>query len=371
MLNLSFKLNTFKRQIKRHISLLKMFRKIITIIIEKQSSLATRKKNSSTNNWTIILILLISFHKFHRYDTLCDKTAKKNAFWHDLLCRWIDKIVTFKNMKFFNAINFRWRVLHFWKRINYFKRHFKHRRWNFFFQIRVIFINRDHRFQAYTSKKIVIIIQSMINWQHFYFQDIEHVRNDHEMIIIENVNYEISFDVLFRRSNVYLNRDYDDENDEKTFIDAEIYIRRIYHFKSKILRLICRLHFIKKNWKLIISIENILKFFSLFSFSLYRIFFIDVFDIHRNMYQFLKFFYLIFANFFYEERRKLTIVFILIFDFHDAILNNVVKKIVNSFKSSIEIFISKSMKKWSKCVHMLWLWSMTCRNKLKTKIFTL
>ena len=67
------------------------------------------------------------------------------------------------------------------------------------------------------------------------------------MIIIENVNYEISFDVLFRRSNVYLNRDYDDENDEKTFIDAEIYIRRIYHFKSKILRLICRLHFIKKN----------------------------------------------------------------------------------------------------------------------------
>ena len=44
MLNLSLKLNIFKRQIKRHIFLLKMFRKIITIIIEKQSSLATRKK---------------------------------------------------------------------------------------------------------------------------------------------------------------------------------------------------------------------------------------------------------------------------------------------------------------------------------------
>ena len=51
MLNLSLKLNIFKRQIKRHIFLLKMFRKIITIIIEKQSSLATRKKkNSSTKN---------------------------------------------------------------------------------------------------------------------------------------------------------------------------------------------------------------------------------------------------------------------------------------------------------------------------------
>ena len=44
MLNLSFKLNIFKRQIKRHIFLLKMFRKIITIIIEKQSSFAIRKK---------------------------------------------------------------------------------------------------------------------------------------------------------------------------------------------------------------------------------------------------------------------------------------------------------------------------------------
>ena len=33
----------------------------------------------------------------------------------------------------------------------------------FFFQIRVIFINRDHRFQAYTSEEVVIIIQSMMN----------------------------------------------------------------------------------------------------------------------------------------------------------------------------------------------------------------
>ena len=44
ILNLSLKLNIFKRQIKRHISLLKVFRKIITIIIEKQSSFAIRKK---------------------------------------------------------------------------------------------------------------------------------------------------------------------------------------------------------------------------------------------------------------------------------------------------------------------------------------
>ena len=69
------------------------------------------------------------------------------------------------------------------------------------------------------------------------------------MIIIENVNYEIFFDDLFRRSNVYLNRDYDNKNNEKTFFDAEIYIKRIYNFNSKIFRSICRLHFIRKKNK--------------------------------------------------------------------------------------------------------------------------
>ena len=92
------------------------------------------------------------------------------------------------------------------------------------------------------------------------------------MIIIENVNYEISFDVLFRRSNVYLNRDYDDENDEKTFIDAKIYIRRIYNLKSKIFRSICRLHSIREEFKIdYFDREYVENFFFILNFF-YRIF---------------------------------------------------------------------------------------------------
>ena len=150
------------------------------------------------------------------------------------------------------------------------------------------------------------------------------------MIIIENVNYEIFFDDLFRRSNVYLNRDYDDENDEKTFFDAEIYIKRIYNFKSKIFRSICRLHFIRKKLKIDYFDRKYIEIFFCFQFFIVVFFFIDVFDVHRNMYRFLKIFYLIFANFFYEKRRKFANVFIFIFDFHETVFDDIVKK---NFKS--------------------------------------
>ena len=217
----------------------------------------------------------------------------------------------------------------------------------FFSQIRVIFINRDHRFQAYTSKKIVIIIQSMINWQHFYFQNIEHVRDDHEMIIIENVNYEISFDVLLRRSNVYLNRDYDDENDEETFVDAEIYIRRIYNLKSKIFRSICRLHSTREELKIdYFDREYVEDFFSALNFFLSYFLFINAFGVHRNMYRFLKVFYLISANLFYEKRRKLANVFTLTLDSHDATLDNVVKiffKFIRELDRNLNIEINEKM----------------------------
>ena len=42
--NLLLKLDNLKCQIKRYISLIKVFRKTISIIIEKQLSIATRKK---------------------------------------------------------------------------------------------------------------------------------------------------------------------------------------------------------------------------------------------------------------------------------------------------------------------------------------
>ena len=43
--NLLFKLNSLKHYVQRHISLLKLFRKILKIVIEKQSSLNEQKKN--------------------------------------------------------------------------------------------------------------------------------------------------------------------------------------------------------------------------------------------------------------------------------------------------------------------------------------
>ena len=47
--NLSLKLNILKRYVRRHISLLKLLRKILKIVIEKQSFLNERKKNQNIN----------------------------------------------------------------------------------------------------------------------------------------------------------------------------------------------------------------------------------------------------------------------------------------------------------------------------------
>ena len=47
--NLSLKLNILKRHVRRHISLLKLLRKALKVVIEKQSFLRERKKNQNIN----------------------------------------------------------------------------------------------------------------------------------------------------------------------------------------------------------------------------------------------------------------------------------------------------------------------------------
>ena len=89
-----------------------------------------------------------------------------------------------------------------------------------------------------------------------------------------------------------------------------------------------------------------LKFFFLFSIFHCRIFFIDVFDVYRNMYRFLKVFYLISANFFYEKRRKFANMFILIFDFHETIFDDVVNfffKSIRKFDRNLNFEINEKM----------------------------
>ena len=85
MLNLSFKLNIFKRQIRRHISLLKNFRKIITIIIEKQSSFATRKKKIRRQK----IERLFWYYWYHFIDfinTIFSTTKLREKMHFDMIC---------------------------------------------------------------------------------------------------------------------------------------------------------------------------------------------------------------------------------------------------------------------------------------------
>ena len=83
MLNLLFKLNIFKRQIKRHIFLLKIFKKIITIIIEKQSSFAIKKNRRQK---TKQLFWHYWYHFINFINTIFSTTKLRKKMHFDMIC---------------------------------------------------------------------------------------------------------------------------------------------------------------------------------------------------------------------------------------------------------------------------------------------
>ena len=68
--------------------------------------------------------------------------------------------------------------------------------------------------------------------------------------------------------------------------------------------------------------------------------FIDEFEIHKNMYRFLKIFYLISAALFYKKRRKIVNIFTFILNSHETKIKNVVE------------IIRKSIQKLNACMNM-------------------
>lgn len=124
-------------------------------------------------------------------------------------------------------------------------------------------------------------------------------------MILKNVDHEISLINLFRSLNLYLNRHYNDENenDQQVFTNDKTYVKRIYNIKFKTLRSICQLHFTCEKLKIeYFDRQYVENFFFIRHVSLLYFLFIDDFDVHRNIYRILKVFYLISTNLYDKER---------------------------------------------------------------------
>ena len=75
-------------------------------------------------------------------------------------------------------------------------------------------------------------------------------------------------------------------------------------------------------------------------------FFVNDFDVHRNMYKTLKAFYFILINLFYEKRRKLINVFILILKFYNAKIKNVIIvfiKVIKQLNRGVNFIINNNV----------------------------
>ena len=186
-----------------------------------------------------------------------------------------------------------------------------------------------------------------VNFYNFY--------NKNESLIIKNDNHELFCFHMIRYLKIYLNKNYDNDDDDNFenrnfFTNETIYVKQILNVKFKHIRFICRLHLIRIELKISHFDREHIKFFVNFHCSFSYLFFINDFEIHRNMYRTLKTFYLIFANLNYNKRRKIVNMFILILKSHDATLKNVVDaltKFIRLLNKKTDLFINEQKKMYA------------------------
>ena len=90
------------------------------------------------------------------------------------------------------------------------------------------------------------------------------------------------------------------------------FLRQLHSTKNEL-----KIEYFDRNW--------FIEIFNKFFLFLFYFLFVNDFEIHKNMYRFLKIFYLIFVNFLYKKRRILINVFIVILNSHDAHFKNVIE----------------------------------------------
>ena len=332
--NLSLKLDILKRQIRRHMSLLKLHRKTLTVVVKKQSSLIARKKEKRRRQKIERLAWQYWYDSVDLISTILStiKLRKKMHFemtqyvnelielWHFVV--WRSSIrALFEDVVFFSKDN-----LILSDDFLIFETDENVLNFNVIID-RIVFIDRNHRFYVEAQNEICVSLQFVVDWEHHLLRDFED-ENSHELIVIENSNFELSSSQLHSHLDIYIDRNYDDAKNEseKSYTDERIYVKRVYNTSSKIIRSIARLHSTRAELKIShFDRDHVKRFFSQTHLSLLYLLFIDEFEVHRNMYRSLKAFYLIFANLSYEKRRKIVNVFTLTLESHDVALEDVVK----------------------------------------------
>lgn len=202
---------------------------------------------------------------------------------------------------------------------------------------RIIFIDRDYRFNASIRGGVRVTVQSVV----FYFElktdmrtllPFEHQQSNREMFVLE-LDLEISEVRILKRSEVYLNLVFSDDQEPKEYDDDRYYIRHVIVedriFPVQMLpstRGELKIQRYDRQYLVETYATKGRKVYSL-SFAL----FVDDFEVHRNMYRAIKAFYWILFALSYAKRRKLANCFTISLGSHDADMKDIVAAMESTF----------------------------------------
>ena len=349
---LPLKLDSLKRQIRRHIPLLQLMRKPLDVVITKQPSLEQRKKGARRHTiqrmaWQywydpldlIRTILSATYLTEKMHFGMAQYVDEPTELWHSLA--WGSSIRTTSGDVCYTKAGamiipgdmVRIRCPPF--RIG-----------------RVIFIGHDFRHNA--TGEIVVTVQAIAESREKqrveqsilgqFLPDLD-LSDQHEYFLLEDYILEVSVSDINRHLAIHLDREFSgSEDDEAVFTDDRFYIRRVLNLSQSTIRPIRQLHQIRGELEVSYFGRNVLEVVaSKPHLSLPYILFIDDFGIHRNMYRALKAFYLIPASLSYDERRKLANVFTLTLGPHGAKIEDVIGAIsrpVQELDQSIDLEIN-------------------------------
>ena len=329
--SLPLKLDTLKKRIRRHMPLLKIYRKALPVIIHKQPSIAAKLKGNYQRQRIERMAWQYWFDPMDLITTILSAT-KLRAKMHFGMAHLVDNPTELwhsnawgSSIRAVSGDICRTRrgdliipgdILRI-KSGSDADTTFKYGR--------VIFIGRNYTENALIAGEVTVTIQSILSNDDLMLDDFDIDRLDnHELFLLDDETSHAPISSIDQHIPVHMDREYDGD-EEQFYNDGRFYIRRVLSLFRRRVRPLRQLHptrgeleveYFGRDW--------LAEAFSKPLLSLPCFLFVDDFGVHRNMYRSLKAFYLIPANLPYKERRILANVFTVTLGPHGAHLKDVI-----------------------------------------------
>ncbi|KAL9041955.1 MAG: hypothetical protein Q9180_000933 [Flavoplaca navasiana] len=218
-LTLSLKLDTLKRQVRRHIPLLRLMRKAQAVVIEKMPSPAERKKGhrkqmierTSWQYWynpmdLVRTILSATSLRKQMYFGMAQYADEGTELWHSKA--WGSSIRTTSGDVCYTRHG-ELIILGDIIRLRGVPYEYG----------RVTFIGRDRQSNALVYDEILVTLQAVVDAYHPWVQQHhshlhQQTSDQRELLLMDSLDFELGVEYMEQQAGIYLDRDYDNDDDD-------------------------------------------------------------------------------------------------------------------------------------------------------------